>query len=80
MAIVRVDCRQGVGGRGDAHPGGCPCGESWLEQIETCREMGVVIHTVCCGSMDPVEPWKKIAAETWGQFVTLKDVASVWLY
>ncbi|KAH3762186.1 von Willebrand factor type A domain protein [Pelomyxa schiedti] len=67
----------GVGGAGDAHPKGCPCGEDWLEQVESCREMGITIHTVACSGMNEIAVWEKIATETWGKLFHLSNVCAL---
>lgn len=38
----------GVEPRGDAFPGGCPCGDDWFSQAESCREMGITIYALGC--------------------------------
>lgn len=38
----------GVEPGGDGFPGGCPCGQHWYTQAESCREMGVVVHALGC--------------------------------
>jgi hypothetical protein len=38
----------GVSLNGDGFPNGCPCGNHWYTQAESCREMGVIIHAVAC--------------------------------
>lgn len=38
----------GVEPEGDGFPDGCPCGRHWYTQAESCREMGITVHTVGC--------------------------------
>ena len=67
----------GVGGSGDTFPDGCPCGSDWLEQVEACRELGVVIHTVACSGLAERWVWEKIASETFGQCFDLSDYSKL---
>lgn len=53
VKICDVTDLQGVGASGDSYAQGCPCKEDWKEQIESCREAGIVIHAVeCTGTKD----------------------------
>jgi Mg-chelatase subunit ChlD len=38
----------GVEPYGDGFPQGCPCGNHWFTQAESCREMGIAIYAVSC--------------------------------
>ncbi len=38
----------GVEPRGDGFPGGCPTGNHWYTQAESCREMGVAVYAIGC--------------------------------
>ncbi|KAH3742736.1 calcium-binding protein [Pelomyxa schiedti] len=67
----------GVGGGGDSYPNGCPCGESWSEQIESCREVGIIVHSVSCGGLKEKDLFKKIASKTWGQYFELSSVSAL---
>lgn len=72
----------GVGYLSDKHPNGCPCGESWQEQVSSLRENGIVLHTVALSYKDPkyAEPFEApikefhyIAKQTRGHFFHIKD-------
>eukprot|EP00027_Filamoeba_sp_ATCC50430_P010934 CAMPEP_0168546528 /NCGR_PEP_ID=MMETSP0413-20121227/3547_1 /TAXON_ID=136452 /ORGANISM="Filamoeba nolandi, Strain NC-AS-23-1" /LENGTH=1128 /DNA_ID=CAMNT_0008576713 /DNA_START=165 /DNA_END=3551 /DNA_ORIENTATION=+ len=66
----------GCGASGDSYPDGCPCKEEWTEQVQACREMGIVIHTVNC-TAGTILAWDKIAKDTFGQCVMLKNVTGL---
>ncbi|WP_428265368.1 VIT domain-containing protein [Haliangium sp.] len=38
----------GVEPDGDGFPAGCPCGQHWYTQAESCREMGIAVYAVGC--------------------------------
>ena len=39
-----------------------------MEQVESCREMGITIHAVACSGLQERHVWQKIASETWVSF------------
>jgi hypothetical protein len=66
----------------DDHPNGCPCGESWKEQVATLRESGIVTHTIQCitpGAVDTrtvqhvEQVLKYVAKQTRGQFFSASE-------
>eukprot|EP00727_Mastigamoeba_balamuthi_P011101 m51a1_g6613 hypothetical protein (1277) ;mRNA; f:23176-27645 len=63
----------GVGVPGDSFPEGCPCGQDWLEQVQGCREMGIVVHAVACKGLRETDVWRRIARDTHGQYFELSD-------
>lgn len=69
----------GVEPGGDGFPAGCPCGRHWYTQAESCREMGITVHTVGCSGITSyvgaVEVFETIARATGGLYVPLSQAA-----
>ncbi|MBX3189866.1 MAG: VWA domain-containing protein, partial [Labilithrix sp.] len=64
----------GVDPAGDSFPKGCPCGQHWYTQAESCREMGIVIHAACAGPCEATrEVMETVAKTTRGLCVPLDD-------
>jgi Ca-activated chloride channel homolog len=59
----------------DGFPDGCPCGHHWYTQAESCREMGITVHTVGCqgiGSfVGAVAVFQSVASTTGGLYLPL---------
>ena len=66
----------GVEPHGDGFPQGCPCGNHWYAQAESCREMGVAIYAVGClpglrGYAGAEEVFRTVAKTTRGIYLPL---------
>lgn len=66
----------GVSLNGDGFPNGCPCGNHWYTQAESCREMGVIIHAVACqpglaGYTGGEEVYRTVARTARGLYIPL---------
>ncbi|MBI4704695.1 MAG: VWA domain-containing protein [Deltaproteobacteria bacterium] len=66
----------GVEPVGDAFPQGCPCGNHWYAQAESCREMGVAIYAVGCrpailGYAGAEDVFRTVARTTRGTYLPL---------
>jgi Mg-chelatase subunit ChlD len=70
----------GVEPSGDGFPDGCPCGRHWYTQVESCREMGVTIHSVGCQGIAAFkgaeQVFQTVALGTGGLYMPL---AQAWL-
>ncbi len=70
----------GVEPTGDGFPGGCPCGQHWYTQAESCREMGVVVHALGClptlrNYAGAEDVFRTVAATTRGMYLPLEQAA-----
>ncbi|MEZ4406265.1 MAG: VIT domain-containing protein [Polyangiales bacterium] len=68
----------GVEPRGDAFPEGCPCGQHWFAQAESCREMGVAVYAIGClpglrGFAGAEAVFRQVARTTRGMFLPLRE-------
>ncbi len=68
----------GVEPGGDGFPRGCPCGNHWYAQAESCREMGIAIYAVGClpGLRHYVAAeavFRKVAETTRGTYLPLTN-------
>jgi len=68
----------GVSPTGDGFPDGCPCGNHWYTQAESCREMGVILHAVACqpalsSYVGGEEVYRTVASAARGLYVPLSD-------
>ncbi|HEY8432249.1 MAG TPA: vWA domain-containing protein, partial [Sandaracinaceae bacterium] len=66
----------GVEPGGDGFPQGCPCGNHWYTQAESCREMGIAIYAVGClpglrGYVGAEEVFRTVAKTTRGIYLPL---------
>ncbi|HEU4408573.1 MAG TPA: VIT domain-containing protein [Polyangiaceae bacterium] len=67
----------GVEPGGDGFPEGCPCGQHWYTQAESCREMGVVVHALGClptlraSYVGAEEVFRTVAKTTRGMYLPL---------
>lgn len=66
----------GVEPHGDGFPQGCPCGNHWYAQAESCREMGVAIYAVGClpglrGYAGAEDVFRTVARTTRGIYLPL---------
>eukprot|EP00456_Euglypha_rotunda_P085813 TRINITY_DN8672_c0_g1_i3.p1 TRINITY_DN8672_c0_g1~~TRINITY_DN8672_c0_g1_i3.p1 ORF type:complete len:296 (-),score=55.37 TRINITY_DN8672_c0_g1_i3:11-802(-) len=67
----------GVQVSGDSYPDGCPCGEDWLEQAESLREMGIILHTVGCRGFAQKHVFEKMSEITWGRYFSLGEASQL---
>lgn len=68
----------GVEPAGDAFPGGCPCGNHWFSQAESCREMGIALYAIGClpglRQFTGAEAvFRTVARATRGMFLPLRE-------
>ncbi|MEZ4297051.1 MAG: VIT domain-containing protein [Polyangiaceae bacterium] len=70
----------GVEPDGDAFPGGCPCGDHWFSQAESCREMGIAVYAIGClptlrryAGAEAV--FRQVARTSRGMFMALREAA-----
>jgi hypothetical protein len=68
----------GVEPCGDGFPQGCPCGNHWYAQAESCREMGIAIYGVGClpgirHYVGAEAVFRKVAETTRGTYLPLTD-------
>ena len=69
----------GVVPSGDGFPDGCPCGRHWHTQAESCREMGITVHTVGCAGLTNFpgaeQVFQLVARTTGGLYVPLAQAS-----
>jgi hypothetical protein len=68
----------GVEPHGDHFPNGCPCGNHWYTQAESCREMGIAIYAVGCrpqiqAYVGAEEVFRTVARTTRGMYLPVTD-------
>ena len=67
----------GVEPHGDGFPEGCPCGRHWYVQAESCREMGIAVHTIGCQGLhsfvQAAAVFRMVAATTGGLYLPLDN-------
>jgi len=68
----------GVEPSGDGFPQGCPCGNHWYAQAESCREMGIAIYAVGClpglrGYVGAEKVFRTVAQTTRGTYLPLSS-------
>lgn len=70
----------GVEPSGDAWPAGCPCGNHWYTQAESCREMGIAVYAIGClptlrAYAGAEAVYRKVARATRGMFLPLREAS-----
>ena len=70
----------GVGEYGDGFAGGCPCGNDWFAQAESCREMGIAIYALGClptirQFKAAEQVYRTVARATHGMYLALHEAA-----
>lgn len=70
----------GVEPRGDGFPEGCPCGNHWYTQAESCREMGIAVHAVGCvpgirGFVGAEQVFRTVAGAAGGLYLPLSSAS-----
>jgi Ca-activated chloride channel family protein len=68
----------GVEPSGDGFPGGCPCGQHWYAQAESCREMGIAVYSIGClpglrKFHGAEEVFRTVARAARGMFLLLRE-------
>jgi len=64
----------------DGFPQGCPCGNHWYTQAESCREMGVAVYAVGClptlrSYVAAEKMYREVARTTRGMYLPLREAA-----